>query len=123
MERHRSRTNSREESARFTRGEDDKSTRGGLLEKLQECIGRLLTGLLGNECLGVPDYKDLPESHGWAAVGVGAQSLGDGQVDPSRFRRRRRRPKRTCLALCDRIVPSFFQGLRKLGGPNPFRFR
>ena len=123
MERHRSRPNRGEEPARFTRGEDEECTRGGLLKEFQECICRFLTRLLRDECLGVPAHKHLSESNGRASLCVGSQSLGDSQVEAGRFRRCRSGPKRMFPALHKGIVPSFFQGLRKLAGPDPLRLR
>ncbi len=123
MERHRSRANGGEEPARFTRGEDEKCARRGLLQELQECISSFLTRLLGNESLGVSDHEYLPQSHGRAALRMGPQSLGHGKVESCGFSRCRSGPKRAFPVLRQRIVASFLEGVRKLSGPHAPRFR
>ncbi len=119
MKGHCSRANGREESARFTRGQDEKRSLGGLFQELQERVGRFLARFLGNECLGVPDHEYLPKSHAGAAVRMGAESLGHGKVEPGGLRCPRRGAERTLPSLSEGLVPSFFHGLGELVRAGP----
>ncbi len=75
----------REQRIGFGGREDDRRVGGGLLEQLEECVGRFLAGLLRDESLRVADDEDLARADRGPRLGDSAKHLHVGEEQAYRF--------------------------------------